>query len=137
MNMDFVEPDSVPGTVAHRWLVLESLQEIEAWMDLHDRELRKLLAETAGQKQGQGICFALTHGGEIYLHTNEDGDVMLDVTQAASWVSPVISAATGVAAPSGQYWLLPHASLIPLIMGLNSLIDSSRLVVSHRYKWMR
>ena len=135
--MDYVEPDSVPGTVAHRWLMLESMQEIEAWMELHDRELRKLLAETTGYKPGQGLCFALLHGGEIYLHTNEEGDVILDVTAEASWASPVISAATGVATPSGQYWMLPQTSLIPLIMGLNSLIDSSRLVLSHRYKFAR
>ncbi len=133
--MDFVEPDSVPGTQAHRWLVLESIQEIEAWMDLHDRELRKLLADSPGQ--GYGVCFALLHGGEIFMHTNEAGEVLLDVLEEASWVSPVISAATGAPAPAGQIWMLPQAALMPLIMGLNTLISSSRLVASHRFKGKR
>ncbi|MBI3228638.1 MAG: hypothetical protein HYZ45_00155 [Burkholderiales bacterium] len=132
--MDYFDPDSIPGTEPHRWLMLENIQEIEAWMDLNDRELRKLLADKPGQTQGQGICFSLLHGGEIYVHSTETGDILLDVTADAAWVAPVISAATRVAPPAGQVWALPQGSLLPLILGLNSLIATSHLVLEHRYR---
>lgn len=116
----------------HAWLPLENGQEVEAWMDLQSRELQQAL----GQKhtQGQGICFNLSHGGELYLHTNGDGDVLLDLTLEAAWVAPLISAVTQQPPPRGQVWLLPGHLLIQLILGLNSLIASSRLVLQHRYR---
>lgn len=116
----------------HPWLALLGPQEVEAWMDLQSRELQQVL----GQKhtQGQGICFTLQHGGELYLHTNSDGDILLDLTPEAAWVLPVISAVTQQPPPRGQIWLLPAHVLIQLILGLNSLIASSRLVLSHRYR---
>ena len=101
-------------------------------MDLNDRELQQLI----GQKhtQGHGICLSLLHGGEIYLHTNSDGDVVLDVTAEAGWIAPVISATTRVAPPRGQIWILPQHVLLPLILGLNSLVASSRLVLGHAFR---
>jgi hypothetical protein len=40
---------------------------------------------------------------------------------------------TGVA-PRGQIWLVPGQVLMQLILGLNSLIATSRLVVQHEYR---
>ncbi|WP_218131993.1 hypothetical protein [Undibacterium oligocarboniphilum] len=116
----------------HAWLPLQDPQEIEAWMDLQSRELQQLI----GQKptQGQGVCFTLIHGGEIYLHTNSDGDILLDVTPEAEWVQPVLSAVTATAPPRGQIWLLQGHLLVQLLIGLNSLIASSRLVLQHAYR---
>jgi hypothetical protein len=130
--MDSLYPDALPATSAHRWIELHDLQELEAWLDLNDRELRKLAVNAP--QPGQGICFELQHGGEIYLHTTADGTVLLDVTEPAEWVAPVILATTGVAPPKGQIWFLPPDALIPLIFGLNSLIATSRLVPTHRYR---
>ena len=115
----------------HAWVSLESPQDVEAWMDLHDRELKQLLADKAGS--GHGVCFTLAHGGEIFLHTNSDGDILLDVTPDAQWVEPVICACTGAPPARGQIWILPQHVLIELILGLNSLIASSQLVLRHEF----
>ncbi len=116
----------------HPWVSLESMQEVEAWMDLNDRELQQLIGSKPSY--GHGICFSLLHGGEIYLHTNSDGDLLLDVTQEAEWVSPVLSAITQVVPPRGQIWILPQHVLLQLILGLNTLIASSRLVIRHEFR---
>lgn len=127
--------NSVAATQDHAWLMLESVAEVEAWLDLNDRQLRQAISEQpkASSFHGCGICFGLTHGGEIYLHTNSEGEVLLDVTAEASWVTPVLSAVTQAAAPAGQIWILPPHILIELILGLNSLIARSRLVLSHEF----
>jgi hypothetical protein len=118
----------------HAWVSLESPQDVEAWMDLHDRELKKLLDHQPGSiGNGCGACFSLIHGGEIFMHTNSDGDILLDVTPEAQWVSPVICACTGAQAARGQIWILPQHVLIELILGLNSLIASSKLVLRHEF----
>ena len=119
-------------TPEHPWVSLETIQDVEAWMDLNDRELQQLI----GQKPtvGHGICFSLSFGGEIYLHTNSDGDLLLDVSAEAEWVAPVISATTKVVAPRGQIWILPQHVLLQLILGLNTLVSSSRLVIRHEFR---
>jgi hypothetical protein len=124
------------ATPEHPWISLETIQDVEAWMDLNNRELQELLDPKLSQygSQGQGICFTLAHGGEIYLHTNSEGDVLLDVSHEAEWVGPLISASTQVAMPRGQIWILPQHVLLQLILGLNSLIASSRLVLKHEYR---
>lgn len=116
----------------HPWVSLETIPEVEAWMALNDSELQQMLAQKPGH--GQGICFTLVHGGELYLHTNSDGDVLLDVTPEAAWIAPVICASTQVAPPRGQIWILPQDVLLQLILGLNSLIASSRLVTRHEFR---
>lgn len=120
------------ATPEHPWVSLETVHDVEAWMDLNDRELQQLLGNKASV--GQGICFSLSHGGEIYLHTNSDGDILLDVTPEAEWSAPVISATTQVVPPPGQIWILPQHVLTQLILGLNSLVASSRLVLSHHFR---
>lgn len=119
-------------TQEHPWIALESPIQVEAWMELNNQELQKLIGQRA--TQGQGICFILSLGGEIYFHTNSDGDILLDVNEDAQWVNPIITACSQVAAPRGQIWCLPQHSLIALIMGLNPLIASSRLVTHHAFR---
>lgn len=129
----------------HPWVMLETPAELEGWMELNNQELQKLIGDQAPQQlqqfqqtqQGQGICLTLLHGGEIYFHTNSDGDVLLDVTPEAEWVAPVITACTKIPAPKGQIWLLPQHVLMQLLMGLNPLIASSRLVLKHAYRLHR
>lgn len=114
------------------WTPLESVHEIESWMDLYDRELQAAIG--SAHTIGHGICFRFLHGGQLHLHTNPDGDVLLDLSPEAAWIAPVITAVTKVEAPRGQYWMLPGHTLLQLIMGLNTLIGSSQLVLRHEYK---
>ena len=114
------------------WVVLEDIHEAEAWLDLYNRELQQLIPAQQ-QSQGQGVCFTLLHGGELYLHTNSDGDILLDVLPEAAWAVPVLSAITGMQPPRGQVWLIAAEHLLPLVLGLNSLIASTRLVLQHDF----
>ena len=117
---------------ARPWIVLESLNEIEAWIDRLNHELQQLGEGTPDR--GQGVCLTLAQGGEIAIHTNAEGDILLDVDSEAEWVAPLIVAATGVQAPRGTIWLIPGDRLIQLMMGLNSLIAAERLVLQHTFR---
>lgn len=117
------------------WLPFDNITELEGWMELNNQELQKQLGNKP--TSGQGICLRLLHGGEIYFHTNSDGDVLLDVTPEAEWVHPVITACTQVQPPKGQIWLVPQFSLSPLLLGLNTLVATSRLVLKHNYRSYR
>ena len=68
------------------------------------------------------------------MHTTQDGVVLLDITDEAAWIAPVITAATGVAAPQSSIWQLPSDTLTQLLFGLSSLIASARMVLQHDYK---
>lgn len=120
------EPTSRP------WIVLQTTHDIEAWMDNLNRDLQQF--EHKANASGYGICFSLEEGGEIFVHTTSEGDVLLDVTSDAEWVAPVITAVTGVAAPRSQIWALPADTLTQLVFGLNSLIASTRIVLDHSFK---
>lgn len=115
------------------WIDLKTTYDVEAWIDNYNRNLQRLLVERKNPT-GYGICFSLAAGGEIYMHTTQDGDILLDVTPEAEWVAPVISAATHVDAPATQIWNLPGHTLTQLVFGLSSLIASSRIVLQHDYK---
>lgn len=132
MFNDKLQSDAVPDLQEHPWVSLETALDVEAWMDLQHRELQQALGNKP--TTGQGICLTLLHGGELYLHTNSDGDVLLDLTPEAQWVTPVLSAVTQATAPRGQVWCLQGHVLIQLMLGLNTLIASSRLVLKHQYK---
>ncbi|MFZ6720085.1 hypothetical protein [Undibacterium sp. Ji49W] len=132
---DKLQADSVPDLQEHPWISLETALDVEAWMDLQHRELQQALGNKP--TTGQGICLSLLHGGELYLHTNSDGDVLLDLTPEAQWVTPVLSAVTHTAPPRGQVWCLQGHVLIQLMLGLNTLVASSRLVLKHQYKGAR
>jgi len=114
------------------WIVLKTTYDVEAWIDHYNRELQRTVEKNnAG---GYGICFRLEHGGEIFLHTMPEGDILLDVTPEAEWIAPVISAATGVPAPGKQIWALPGHTLTQLVLGLSSLIAATRIVLQHDFK---
>lgn len=114
------------------WIVLGTTYDVEMWIDNYNRELQRCVSDK--NPVGYGICFNLLHGGEIYLHTTSEGEIVLDVTPEAEWVAPVITATTQVQAPSGQIWALPGEVLTQLILGLSTLVASTRLVTEHDFK---
>ena len=121
-----------PREIAERpWIHLTNTHDVEAWIDSYNWDLQRHVRQ--GNAAGAGICFRLEHGGEIFLHTTSEGEIVLDVTQEAEWVAPVITAATGVAAPGTQIWLLPGDVLTQLVLGLSGLIASSRAVIDHPF----
>ena len=125
--------DDYPAELPERpWIVLKTSYDVEAWMDNYNHELRRAVVKT--NVPGYGICFRLQHGGDIYLHTDAEGNILLDVTPEAEWVTPLISAATQVEAPSSQLWLLPGHMLTQLVLGLSPLIEATRLVLRHDFK---
>ena len=118
------------------WIVLTTTYDVEAWIDHYNRDLQRA-AKQANLKPnatGYGICFGLEHGGEIYMHTSPEGEIVLDVTPEAEWAAPVISAATGATPPKGQIWRLPEGRLTQLVLGLSSLIASTRIVLDHSFR---
>ena len=132
MNSDL--PPAPPAEPAPRfrpraWVALETPQDVEAWIDEHNRCMQELIGP---QETGVGVCFTLAEGGNIYLQTGADA-VLLDVDADAQWVTPLIVAATGAPAPRGHYWLLPDDKLVQLVVGLSSLVASTVLVSGHRF----
>lgn len=117
---------------SHPWTSLQTVEDVDAWMDRYNRELQQ--ATEARRLGTHGICFELEQGGEIYLHTTQEGDALLDVTPEAEWISPVITAATRIEASASRLWILPGHVLTQLIFGLNPLIGSSRIVLDHPFK---
>jgi hypothetical protein len=136
--------DSLPP-ITRPWIHLEGSGDVEGWIESYNRDLRRTLdpnnvqsqSHAFGLSQGQGICFVLAAGGEIYLHTTSDGDVLLDVTPEAEWATPVIVAATGTPAPPSQIWALPAHALTQLVVGLSMLIESTRIVTRHDFRKRR
>ncbi|HEV7814787.1 MAG TPA: hypothetical protein VGP06_06750 [Janthinobacterium sp.] len=127
------DDDSLPAKPRFRprpWENLESPSDVELWIEEHNLSLREHIRPG---ETGFGICFTLTEGGEIFLQTSADGAVILDVTAEAEWVAPLIMAATGVGHPGSSIWILPDDKLIQLVLGLNSLIATSTLVVGHPF----
>ena len=121
--------DTPPRFRPRPWIHLETPQDVELWIAEHDQALQELIKP---QETGYGVCFTLAEGGNIYLQTHEDA-IQLDVDDEASWVAPLIVAATGAEIPRGSYWLLPADRLIQLVIGLSSLVASTTLVVGHRF----
>ncbi|CAN5421931.1 hypothetical protein BH11PSE11_BH11PSE11_01530 [soil metagenome] len=139
--MGYEESDAAePADMSARpWIDLTTSHDVEAWIDHFNRDLQRCIkAAHPGEHAianltGYGACFSLREGGELYLHTTEDA-ILLDLTPEAEWVAPVLTAATGIEAPNSQIWRLPEDRMTQLILGLSSLIASSRLVTSHNYK---
>ena len=138
--MDEWHEDESPNDAAvaarqRPWLALTTTFDIEAWIDHLNRDLQRLIG--AKVLPGAGVCFVLGEGGEIFLHTTSEGSVLLDVTQEAQWVTPLICAATGLPAPASPIWVLPDHVLTQLILGLSPLIAATRLVVSHDFAFKK
>lgn len=111
------------------WIALETPQDVELWIDEHNRSLQEHIGP---QETGFGVCFTLAVGGNIFMQTSGDA-VMLDVEPDAQWIAPLIVAATRCAEPAGQLWILPEDKLIELIVGLSSLVASTTLVSGHKF----
>ena len=120
---------------ARPWISLDGVDDAEVWIANSNLELNFYLTEdrNAGLPNGQGICFELELGGEIYIHTTSEGMILLDVTEPADWVKPILSACANGKPAKGQIWVLPEDTLVQLLLGLNSLIKSYRIVLQHQY----
>jgi hypothetical protein len=134
-------PDQPQHQPQRPWIVLEGTYDIEAWINSYNRDLQLAMGETridekqrgSAKYEGVGICFYLSAGGAIFLHTTGEGDILLDVTPEAAWIAPLLTAATGQTPPRGQIWMLPAEVLTQLIFGLNSLIGTTQLVLTHHF----
>ena len=125
MNDDTPQPRFRPCP----WTHLETAQDVEAWIDEHNRSMMEHIGP---QERGVGVCFTLAEGGDIYLQTTGDA-VILDVEPDAQWVAPLIMAATQTEAPVARIWILPDDKLVQLIVGLSSLVASTTLVTGHNF----
>ncbi|MGI4849378.1 MAG: hypothetical protein ACRYGK_14745 [Janthinobacterium lividum] len=114
------------------WIDLRNVAEAETWIEDHNRNLQRYALKAGAT--GYGVRFNLEHGGDITMHTNQDGDILLDVSPEADWIAPLITAATRVPAPAARIWLLPGDTLTQLILGLNSMIATSRTVLGHEFR---
>ena len=129
MNQDPPQASEAPRFRPVRWIELQTPQDVEAWIDEHNR----CLMENIGpQETGVGVCFTLIEGGNIYLQTTGDA-VVLDVEPEAEWIAPLIAAATQTLPPAAQLWILPDDKLIQLIVGLSSLVASTTLVSGYNF----
>ena len=117
------------------WIVLKTTYDVEAWIDGYNRDLRRAMEKS--NATGCGICFRLAEGGEIFMHTTSEGEVLLDVTPEAEWVAPLIGAATRSEVPAACIWTLPGHTLTQLVLGLSSLITSTRIVPGHDFRTRR
>ena len=130
MNQDPTQPsDAAPRFRPVPWIELPSPQDVEAWIDEHNRCLNELIGP---QETGVGVCFTLTEGGNIYMQTTGDA-VVLNVDDEAQWIAPLITAATQTPAPPSQVWILPDDKLVQLIVGMSSLVASTTLVSGHNF----
>ena len=132
MTMDDDLDDGIEEAAERPWIVLKDTYDIETWIDHQSRHLQRRIGN--GRADGYGICFQLLAGGEIYMHTSPDGVVLLDVTEEAEWIAPLIVAATDVQMPAGRIWTLSVESLTQLLFGLNGLIATTRIVTDHDFR---
>lgn len=114
------------------WIALHTTYDVEAWIDNYNRDLQRAAGNS--MQAGYGICFYLVHGGELFMHTTTEGEVLLDVTPEAEWVAPLITAATQVASPPARIWHLPPHKLTQLVLGLSSLVAATRIVLDHDFR---
>jgi hypothetical protein len=124
------DPQDAPRFKPVPWSGLETPADVELWIAEHNLSMQENIGK---HETGYGVCFTLAVGGEIYLQTTQDGALVLDVTDDAAWVAPVIMAAAQVEQPVGSLWVLPDDKLIQLMIGLSSLIATSQLVVGHNF----
>jgi hypothetical protein len=111
------------------WTALETPQDVELWIDEHNRSMQELIGP---QETGFGVCFTLAEGGNVFLQTTGDA-VVLDVEPEAAWIAPLVVAATGAEEPRGQVWVLPEDRMVQLILGMSSLVASTTLVTGHNF----
>lgn len=127
-------PNADSGTERPRfrpvpWTPLETPQDVELWIAEHNLTMQERIKP---QETGVGVRFRLAVGGDIYMHTSADA-VILDIEPDASWVAPLIMAATGAEQPAGNLWVLPDDKLVQLLLGLSTLVESSLIVTGHNF----
>lgn len=131
MHQVLHDEDGAPPRFRPRpWEPLESPHDAELWIEEHNLALRELIRPG---ETGYGVRFTLAAGGDIHMQTSPDGAVVLDVSNDAEWVAPLLMAAAGVDHPGSSLWILPDDKLIQLVLGLSTLVESSTLVVGHPF----
>jgi hypothetical protein len=129
MTTDNNDTDERPRFRPVPWTPLESPQDVELWIEEHNRAMQELVKP---QETGVGVRFTLSVGGEVHLQTTADA-VILDVDPEAAWIAPLIMAATGADQPAGRIWVLADDKLVQLMLGLSTLIDTSLIVTGHNF----
>jgi len=129
MNQDAANNSDRPRFRPVPWSALETPQDVELWIAEHNQTMLELIQP---QETGVGVRFRLAVGGDIYMQTTADA-VLLDVEPDASWVAPLIMAATGAEQPEGRIWALPDDKLVQLLLGLSTLVESSLIVTGHNF----
>lgn len=125
-NMNQAE---APRFRSRPWVELLTPQDVEVWIEEHNACMQEMIGP---RETGAGIRFELAPGGSLTLQTQEDA-VLVDLDQEAAWISPLITAATRVEPPKGRLWVLPADTLVQLILGLSTLVDSTILVTGHPF----
>lgn len=129
--MDSINDEQRDEPATRPWIHLKTTYDVEAWIDNYNRDLQRTIEKK--NPAGYGICFTLAAGGDIYMHTTPEGQILLDVTPDAEWAAPVITAATHVPSPPSRIWSLPPESLTQLVMGMSPLIGATRIVQEHDF----
>jgi hypothetical protein len=111
------------------WSLLETPQDVELWIAEHNATMQEMIKP---QETGVGVRFTLAAGGDVYLQTLDDA-IILEVEPEASWIGPLVMAATGAEQPEGNYWILPDNKLVQLMLGLSTLIECSLIVTGHNF----
>lgn len=114
------------------WIKWESTYDVETWIDGYNRNLQRLVKDP--RATGYGICFSLEPGGEIFLHTTQEGEVLIDVPPEAEWITPLLERITDSELPASQIWTMPVDKLTQFILGLSSLTRATRMVMNHDFK---
>ncbi|GGI19902.1 hypothetical protein [Oxalicibacterium faecigallinarum] len=127
-----LEDEEFDSTTERPWIVLKTTYDVETWIDHQNRHLQRHAGKSKSERCG--LSFHLALGGTIYLHTTQEGDVVLDVPEDAAWVAPAIAAATGGAMQQGQRWHLPADVLTQLVLGLSPLIAATDIVTDHDFQ---
>lgn len=134
-HMPEIKNDSDEFTKASPWIHLQTTYDVEAWVDNFNHDLKRLIPQKERLDTSHGICFLLTEGGEIFLHTTSEGEIVLDVTPEADWIVPVLEAVTGLQQQGTQIWKIPGYLLTQLLLGMSSLIGSTKIVLKHDFRF--
>ncbi len=119
------DPRLIALSERYPWINLENLLEVEAWIQLQQDELQLL---ATGKEIQPGINFAVQPEGEVYLYTNQEGEITIELSDSATWLEALLPAIHKNARHVGRIWHFPADTLVALIWGLNPLISASQLV---------
>jgi hypothetical protein len=83
--------------------------------------------------KGNAICFSLKHGGEAFLHARQDGQVWLEVTEAALWIAESLGVMGGEAIQGTLVWTFAKSKMTDLVLYLNGSASFVRNVSDHGF----